>query len=142
MTSQRSTTGRARHDQRPRRESLSKRLGKVARQIKARDGGRCVYCRPPQRISDLHPDAVSVLALQGLLTTDRELSRHVGRLVRFTAPWEPRHGTQVRDEVFRVVGVQLDSRGRRCWRVVCDAEGDTFGRPAHPSEWTPVDGAN
>lgn len=29
---------------RPNRESLSKRLGKVARLIKARDGGRCVYC--------------------------------------------------------------------------------------------------
>lgn len=35
---------RSEHAARPGRESLSKRLGKVARQIKARDGGCCVYC--------------------------------------------------------------------------------------------------
>ena len=40
----RNTAGRAAHDSRPSRESLSKRLGKVARQIKARDDHRCVYC--------------------------------------------------------------------------------------------------
>ena len=34
----------AAHNSRPNRESISKRLGKVARQIKARDGGRCIYC--------------------------------------------------------------------------------------------------
>lgn len=34
----------AAHNARKGRESLSKRLGKVARQIKARDGERCVYC--------------------------------------------------------------------------------------------------
>ncbi len=40
----RNTAGRSKHDARPARESLSKRLGKVARQIKARDGHRCAYC--------------------------------------------------------------------------------------------------
>lgn len=35
---------RKEHAARPGRESLSKRLGRVARQIKARDGGRCCYC--------------------------------------------------------------------------------------------------
>ena len=34
----------AAHNTRPNRESLSKRLGKVAKQIKARDGHSCVYC--------------------------------------------------------------------------------------------------
>ena len=34
----------AAHNNRPGRESLSKRLGKIARQIKARDGFACVYC--------------------------------------------------------------------------------------------------
>ena len=34
----------AAHNSRPGRESLSKRLGKVARQIRARDGERCIYC--------------------------------------------------------------------------------------------------
>lgn len=34
----------AKHNSRPNRESLSKRLGRVARQIKARDGHACVYC--------------------------------------------------------------------------------------------------
>lgn len=29
---------------RPNRESLSKRLGRLARQIKARDGHACIYC--------------------------------------------------------------------------------------------------
>jgi len=36
--------GRAKHDKRKNRESLSKRLGKTARLIKARDSHRCVYC--------------------------------------------------------------------------------------------------
>lgn len=34
----------ARHNTRPGRESLSKRLGRVARQIATRDGHACVYC--------------------------------------------------------------------------------------------------
>lgn len=34
----------AAHNARPNRESLSKRLGKVARLIAARDGHACVYC--------------------------------------------------------------------------------------------------
>lgn len=32
------------HNSRPGRESLSKRLGKVASQIRARDGHKCAYC--------------------------------------------------------------------------------------------------
>jgi len=35
---------RAQHNSRPRRESLSKRLGATARRIRERDGHRCVYC--------------------------------------------------------------------------------------------------
>lgn len=34
----------AAHNGRKNRESLSKRLGRIARQIKARDGHACVYC--------------------------------------------------------------------------------------------------
>lgn len=36
--------GRAAHSARKGRESLSKKLGKVARQIRERDGHSCVYC--------------------------------------------------------------------------------------------------
>jgi len=36
--------GRAAHSARPGRESLSKRLGRVARQIAERDAHQCVYC--------------------------------------------------------------------------------------------------
>lgn len=36
---------RSERNSRPGRESLSKRLGKVARQIKARDQFACVYCK-------------------------------------------------------------------------------------------------
>lgn len=46
--------GRAAHSARPNRESLSKRLGKVARQIKARDGNRCVYCKATKESSGAH----------------------------------------------------------------------------------------
>ena len=45
---------RAAHAARPNRESLSKRLGRVARQIKARDGGRCVYCGATEASSGAH----------------------------------------------------------------------------------------
>ena len=44
----------AKHNARPNRESLSKRLGRVARQIKARDGGRCVYCGATEQTSGAH----------------------------------------------------------------------------------------
>ena len=37
-------SSRAAWSARPRRESLRKRLGRVARQIAARDGHACVYC--------------------------------------------------------------------------------------------------
>lgn len=44
----------ARHNARPNRESLSKRLGRVARAIRARDGERCVYCARTAEQSGAH----------------------------------------------------------------------------------------
>jgi 5-methylcytosine-specific restriction endonuclease McrA len=44
----------AAHNSRPQRESLSKRLGKVARAIKARDGRRCVYCGGTEASTGAH----------------------------------------------------------------------------------------
>jgi 5-methylcytosine-specific restriction endonuclease McrA len=57
----------AAHNSRPGRESLSKRLGKVARQIKARDGYACVYCGATERTSGahLHLDHLTPKALGG-----------------------------------------------------------------------------
>ena len=46
--------GRAAHSARPHRESLSKRLGKVARQISERDGNACVYCGATAASSGAH----------------------------------------------------------------------------------------
>lgn len=46
--------GRAAHSSRPGRESLSKRLGKVARQIRERDGHACVYCGATAETSGAH----------------------------------------------------------------------------------------
>jgi len=49
----------AAHNSRPRRESLSKRLGLRAWAIKARDGERCVYCgATAQPGAPLHLDHV------------------------------------------------------------------------------------
>lgn len=42
------------HNSRPNRESLSKRLGKVAQLIKARDGNACVYCGATEASSKAH----------------------------------------------------------------------------------------
>ena len=44
----------AAHNSRPSRESLGKRLGRVARQIKARDGAACVYCGATAETSGAH----------------------------------------------------------------------------------------
>jgi len=44
----------AAHNSRPGRESLSKRLGRVARLIKARDGYACVYCGATEATSGAH----------------------------------------------------------------------------------------
>jgi 5-methylcytosine-specific restriction endonuclease McrA len=45
---------RSEHAARPRRESLSKRLGRVALAIKARDGHRCQYCGATAESSGSH----------------------------------------------------------------------------------------
>ena len=47
-------TTRAQHAARPGRESLSKRLGRVARLIAARDGHACVYCGATAASSGSH----------------------------------------------------------------------------------------
>lgn len=44
----------AAHNSRPGRESLAKRLGKVATLIKARDGHACVYCGATAEESGSH----------------------------------------------------------------------------------------
>ena len=44
----------AAHNNRPNRESLSKRLGFVARQIRARDGHACYYCGGTQESTGAH----------------------------------------------------------------------------------------
>lgn len=48
------TPGRAASKSRPGRESVSKRLGKVAAQIRERDGHACVYCRATAEESGAH----------------------------------------------------------------------------------------
>ena len=55
-TKTRTTAGRSKHDNRAGRESLSKRLGRVARLIKARDEHRCVYCGSDGGGAHLHLD--------------------------------------------------------------------------------------
>jgi hypothetical protein len=60
--------GSAAQASRPNRESLSKRLGKIARQIKARDGNACVYCGATAESSGspLHLDHLTPRAAGGL----------------------------------------------------------------------------
>ena len=59
--------GSAAQASRPNRESLSKRLGRVARQIKARDGHACVYCSATAESSGapLHLDHLTPRAAGG-----------------------------------------------------------------------------
>jgi 5-methylcytosine-specific restriction endonuclease McrA len=45
---------RSEHSARPNRESLSKRLGRVAQQIKARGNHECVYCGATAQSSGAH----------------------------------------------------------------------------------------
>jgi 5-methylcytosine-specific restriction endonuclease McrA len=64
----RRTAGRSKHDSRPARESLRKRLGlRIARAIDARDGGCCVYCGATAEDcgSHLHLDHVQPRSLGG-----------------------------------------------------------------------------
>jgi 5-methylcytosine-specific restriction endonuclease McrA len=64
----RTTAGRSKHDSRPARESLRKRLGlRIARAIDARDGGCCVYCgaTAEESGSHLHLDHVVPRSLGG-----------------------------------------------------------------------------
>jgi 5-methylcytosine-specific restriction endonuclease McrA len=65
ITKIRTTAGRLAHDARPGRESLGKRLGRVARQIKARDDHRCVYCGSDGAGAHLHLDHLTPRAHGG-----------------------------------------------------------------------------
>ena len=62
----------AAHNSRPNRESLSKRLGAVARMIRERDGHRCAYCQRTAAESGahLHLDHLLPKALGGADTAD------------------------------------------------------------------------
>lgn len=62
----RTTTGRQSHDARPGRESVSKRLGKVARLIRARDGHACVYCGCGATSAPLQLDHLTCRSAGGL----------------------------------------------------------------------------
>lgn len=55
------------HNSRKRRESLSKRLGRTARRIRARDDHRCVYCGATEQSSGapLHLDHLTPKRLGG-----------------------------------------------------------------------------
>lgn len=59
---------RSEYAARPARESLSKRLGRVAAAIKARDGHACVYCGATEATSGakLHLDHLTPRAAGGL----------------------------------------------------------------------------
>lgn len=63
---------RREHAARPNRESLKKRLGKLARRIAARDGHCCVYCGATAASSGahLHLDHLLPRALGGADTAD------------------------------------------------------------------------
>jgi 5-methylcytosine-specific restriction endonuclease McrA len=63
---------RKEHAARPGRESLSKRLGRTARLIKARDNHRCIYCAATadESGSHLHLDHVLPRSLGGTDTSD------------------------------------------------------------------------
>lgn len=84
-------------------------------------------------LNQLHPDAALLLISRGLITKDADMERNLGRMVRFIN-WTPSLGTQARDNVFSIIGVQKIYNGTLAYRVVCDAEGDTFGRPARPDQ--------
>jgi len=64
--------GRAAHSSRRRRESLGKRLGRVARAIRERDGHACVYCGATAESSGarLHLDHLVPKSAGGLDAAD------------------------------------------------------------------------
>lgn len=80
----------------------------------------------------VHPDVLRAIALRGLSASDARMEALVGFRVRFVKL--AGRGTVHRDHEFRIVGVQKDYAGRLCYRVVCDAIGDTFGYCAAPDE--------
>lgn len=65
-------SSRSEYSARPRRESLSKRLGTTARRIAARDDHRCAYCGATAQESGahLHLDHLTPRSLGGLDTAE------------------------------------------------------------------------
>jgi 5-methylcytosine-specific restriction endonuclease McrA len=61
-------SSRTEYSARPGRESLAKRLGRLAKQIKARDGHACVYCGATEASSGapLHLDHLTPRSAGGL----------------------------------------------------------------------------
>ena len=84
-------------------------------------------------LNQIHPDAALCLIGRGLLVRDEGLEAYIGRDVRYRH-WVESLGTQARDHSFRIVGVQLDWKGKRCWRGLCNDGHDAFGRVIDPDE--------
>jgi hypothetical protein len=83
----------------------------------------------PQTIQEIHPDALKVLTLGGLLANreqNEQFRKYIGRDVRFTN-WKPSDGTLKRDHTFRIIGIQKIFSGELAFRVLCNGFQDTFG---------------
>lgn len=85
-------------------------------------------------------DIEKLLAHLGLTTASapEEMVRNVGRIVRFKE-WEPTDGTLRRDFSFTIRGLQLNYRGKVCYRVYSNGYNDVFGSVGDPDEIEFVD---
>lgn len=89
-------------------------------------------------LAKIHPTAANILANRGLIASDAEMEKNIGRHVRFTGPWNAKRkrelGLKAYYFSFTVVGVQRNYKGDLCYRVLCDGYADTFGCCASADE--------
>lgn len=78
-------------------------------------------------LDNLHKDAASILVGRGLITEDAALEKDIGRLVRYRRGLKDTRAPAQKN-TFKIIGVQLDYFGQKCYRVVDTTYDDTFGR--------------
>ena len=110
---------RTEHNGRPRRESLSKRLGRIARRVRERDGNRCIWCgasHGPMHLDHVVPRSLGGYDLPGNLVVAcaacncarRDLTvRQWLVFLRLTYGWTHAQTTAARRRVRRHLAARL-----------------------------------
>lgn len=86
-------------------------------------------------MKNLSNEALSILNSNGFKASNEEMEKNIGRIIRMKPEkWTESYGLMVKESTYTVIGIQKDYKGDLCYRAICNAFNDTFGRPFNPED--------